>query len=226
MEIRAFANSLRNSSIALLNVEYFPLREGTNIDGYRNALELGARLGARRATTHLFDSDPARRLDGFVRLAAIAADLGLELALEFTAASRVPDLAVALALLNEAECSNAVLTIDLLQHARAGGTSGALAAADQILVGTVQLADGPAEIAPTARAHESLENRLVPGEGALPLRAYIDALPRSTQYEVEVPQAKARNVGVTGSERIARAVAGARRLLSRTAPVTPEPFTE
>jgi NADP-dependent 3-hydroxy acid dehydrogenase YdfG len=92
---------------------------------------------------------------------------------------------------------------------------GQLIVADKGRFGTIQIADGRADVPREQYRYESLNDRKVPGEGALPLRAYLEQLPSRLPLEIEVPQHHARDAGVSPDDRVRRAVTGARSVLAQ-----------
>ncbi|MDB5396728.1 MAG: xylose isomerase protein, partial [Rhodospirillales bacterium] len=60
---------------------------------------------------------------------------------------------------------------------------------------------------------EALSERQVPGEGELPLGAFVRALPAGIVIGIEVPMTSLRTPKVDPDERVRRAVAGACRLM-------------
>jgi sugar phosphate isomerase/epimerase len=72
---------------------------------------------------------------------------------------------------------------------RAGETPASLAALDPGLVAYLQICDAGAErpALPPDLMAEARGNRLLPGEGVLPLDAMLDALPEGLSIGVEAP---------------------------------------
>jgi sugar phosphate isomerase/epimerase len=112
----------------------------------------------------------------------------------------------------------AAILVDALHLQRSGATPGDIAALPATLLPYAQLCDDPFEpILPPAEIalSEARAGRILPGDGELPLRRLIDALPADASLSVEAPVAKL--VGEP-PEKIARlAYAAIARLLGQDA---------
>jgi sugar phosphate isomerase/epimerase len=210
--------SLRENGLGVRNLEVFDLAARTDVSLFRPALELGAELGAAGATAIFLQNDDPRRTDKFAELCRLAAEYGLRINAEFISNRSLSSLAETIELLRAADQLNAGIVLDLLHHVRSGGSIGQVRALDPRLVGHAQLCDGAAAIRPEDRAFESGSNRLLPGEGAFPVRAFVDALP-PTSLGVEVPARSKVFEGLTPLERAKRLMQATRRVL--TASETP-----
>lgn len=210
-DVTAVRTALAASGVALCNLEVFPLDADEAPDRLDHGLETGAALGATRATAHIHDAEnEAQATDRFARFARRAASFGIVAGLEFNNFSAVRDVIVAEQIVRAA--GEGSLVLDTLHLARGGGGPvDALRVAD--LVGYVQLSDGPETVPAEARWREAVSDRMLVGEGALPLAQIIGALSPSAMYEVEAPQSAARKAGIGAEERCRRAVEAARRLL-------------
>lgn len=153
-------------------LEFATLRPATQVAAFRPALERGAMLGTCWLLAAGDDPDLARRADGFAALAALAAEYRHRVLIEFVPWCAVATLPAAVAL---AEASGCGVLVDALHLARGGGTPADLARHDPALFPLVQLCDAPA--APPATIAELLrvasDERLDPGDGALPLAALL-----------------------------------------------------
>jgi len=107
------------------------------------------------------------------------------------------------------------LQFDSLHLHRAGFSAADIAALDPEIIGRGQLSDGPADMPVDRQFEEALGERLVPGDGQLPLAAFTRALPAGTVIGIEVPMTAVRVRGVGPAERVARAVAGARAVVGQ-----------
>ncbi len=213
--VRALKSRMAAGNLTLLNAEYFPLTPDVRLEDYRPGLSRAASLGARQATTHVQIEAAAAQRDAFGAFSDLCAEHGLLLALEFTSTAKIKSLEDALHLIEIAGKGNAVLTLDLLHAARTGVTAEQIAAIDGRVLGTVQICDGPAHMAPDQLRTESLSNRLPPGSGDFPLVAMLRSVPNGTPIEVEVPQHGAMESNVSAHERIRQAISGARSVLDQ-----------
>jgi sugar phosphate isomerase/epimerase len=168
----------------------FYLQPDTDVAHFAAPLELGAELGAKYALTIGDDPDWARMRDNFGRMCDAAAPLGIGASIEFVPRRRLANLAQTLRLLREATRPNVSLCIDPLHVTRSGATADDLRKLDSRLVPYVQLCDGllePGEPDPEGLGRTAPEQRCMPGEGVLPLRAILGAVPAGIPISVEVP---------------------------------------
>jgi sugar phosphate isomerase/epimerase len=214
---RETAARLNDRGVALATIECFVLAPDTRVGDYRAALETGASLGARNATTIVFDPEPARVLDNFGRLAEIAAELALNLNLEFLAFSAIPNLAAAARLVRASGQANAGIVLDSLHLTRSGGVAADLHGADASLIRAAQICDGPASMPLELQMfHEGFEQRMLPGSGSFDLAGFLRGLPAGLPLGVEVPLKDLREQGIPARERARRAVEATRHLLQNT----------
>ena len=125
----------------------------------------------------------------FSAVAELAAEFGLQACIEPTSWCVISRLDQAEDLIRRAGAANTGVIIDTLHMDRAAETPASLAAFDPALVAYVQICDAGTE-RPTVPADlmaEARGNRLLPGEGALPLHAVLDALPEGLSIGVEAP---------------------------------------
>ena len=211
---------LRDTGVNVTNLEYFPLTAEVALQDFRAALELGAALGARRAVTHLHDTDENRGSDSLARFADMALEYGLAVGLEFVGLSAgCPSLARALQLVERAGRANLGVGVDALHLQRTGGSPADLAGVDARLLSYAQLCDGPALADPgqaldQTRYVAEVFNRLAPGDGVFPLKELMQALPADIPCDVEVPALRLIEAGITPVEHARRAVMGARQVLA------------
>ena len=93
--------------------------------------------------------------------------------------------------MREAGRSNAALCVDPLHVTRSGAAAADLRKLDPRLVPYVQLCDGllePGEPDPDGLGRAAPERRCMPGEGMLPLRDILAAVPAGIPISVEVPK--------------------------------------
>ena len=180
------------------------------------ALATAAELGAERALVAGNDADEARLVDNLGRLAGIAKAHGLEIAFEFMPFTQVRSLAQALRIQEQVAAPNLRLLIDALHVSRSGADMRALPKLDSSVVGYVHLCDASATPPPAEGLRDEARlDRLDPGEGALPLDDFLDAMPADVPIGVEAPcRAYAHLPPV---ERAQRAAQATRAFLARRA---------
>jgi sugar phosphate isomerase/epimerase len=182
---------------------------------FEPALETAAYLGARSVNVNGNDPDPARLCDRFAALCDLAARYGLDCGLEFMMSTQVKTLDAALALIERSGAANAAVTVDALHLARSGGSPADVAALGAERVSYVQLCDGPADVPAEGYAWEAATERMLPGDGELPLPALVGAVAPGVLLAVEAPSRRRRAAGIPPDAYAAQAMDSARRLLDR-----------
>jgi sugar phosphate isomerase/epimerase len=206
--------ALRATGGTVFCIEVFRLTPNQPVTAWRPYIEVGAELGAERLLLLSAMTDRSAEQDELSRLCELCRPYNIRVAVEHAAGSGVPSLAAAIELVRSAAGFNPGLVIDSLNFFRAGGTVADLASIPSGRWNYTQLADGPATIEEADRLAEARENRLFPGEGALPLRGLIAAMPADVPLGIEVPAERLRLAGVGPAERVRCAVVATRRLLS------------
>lgn len=172
-----------------------------------------AEIGTRAAAVVGWDADRARLVAHLAELCSDAAEYGLRVTLEFMPYSAVRSLDDAVAVLHAVDRPNLDLMVDALHLARSGGTPADLARAPAERLVLLQICDAPAASPPPDELRdESVNRRRYPGDGELPLRALLDALPRDVLVEVEVPCAA--DAGLPVVERARRCAETTRAFLA------------
>jgi len=183
---------LQHHGLAVLDVEVVRLNERTNTEACRTALECAAALGARAVLVVGWDDDETRAIESFRALCEAAAEFGLRPALEFMAFSAVRDLGQAQRIVDAACHPAGGVLIDALHLRRSGAEPAdveAFVASHCERVVYAQLCDAPLAGPPARKSGlaEAAADRLAPGEGELPLRCFIDALPAGVPLSIEAP---------------------------------------
>ena len=214
--IRAIKARLADARLAVLDIFSCYLQPTTDTEVFAPALELGAELGGRYVLVMGDDPDPARLRDNFGRFCALAGRFGLSAAIEFAPTRPLATLAQSVALIADTGVANAVMCLDPLNLLRGGGDASSLRGLDARLFPYAQITDGvlgPGEPDPARVGHLGPAERRMLGEGVVPLREILAALPPDLPLSVELPAPP----GVTASARdwAARALAETRRYLSK-----------
>jgi sugar phosphate isomerase/epimerase len=171
----------------------FYLEPETDVQSFAPAMELGASLGAKYATVMGADPSWSRQRDNFTRTCELAKDFGLTCSLEFAVIRPLATLAQTVRLIEESGC-DAVICVDPLHLARSGGTPDDIKALPAKYFPYAQISDGfldPGEPNPALFGKLGLGKRAMPGEGKLPLREIIAALPPGIPLSVELPHSLA-----------------------------------
>jgi len=210
------AATLAQAGVHLHNLEVFPLNPNANLNAFRIGLEVGAALGAMRATAHIHIENEGEAIDTFGRFCDLAAEYRLAVGLEFNAFSKVRTTTAAAAIVRSAARANGDIALDFLHAVRSSATPSEVVAVAPI-IGYAQICDGSLAIARGSRWREAIKERALPGEGAFPIAAMLAPLRAEVVIEVEVPQADAMRAGVPALERARRAVEAARRFTNGVA---------
>jgi len=172
--------------ITVLDVE--AIRLGARPTPVTPVLETAAALGAGFVNAICEEQDLSRLADEFAGLVQAARPYGIRPVVEFMAYRSVRTLDDAAAVV--AGSGGGGILIDALHVQRCGVSLDALRALKPALVTYVQLCDAPAA-APADEIAEARSGRLLPGDGELPLRELLTALPDRIPVAVEAPRAGA-----------------------------------
>lgn len=187
----------------------------------RRVFDTLSQLGVRRFTIVGWDPDHSRFVHNLGSICTLATDASINVSLEFMPYSSVRSLADALKIVDAVRWPCFDLIIDALHLARSGGHPDDLRGVDPKRLGVVQICDALAQApqGPQQLADESRNQRLHPGDGALPLRKLIAALPSEIELEVEVPCAADASLSI--EERAKRCADRARAFLTAQQASTP-----
>lgn len=191
---------LDHAGMGVLTIEVVRLRPDTKREDYERTLEVASLLGARFLLVNSDDPELERAAETFAVLSESAAPYGMRPLIEPITYTRASNLDDALRICGE---SGGGVLVDALHFHRSGGRPEQLRALDPELLPLAQLCDAP--LAPPAGLPrpeslpggqstdgsdlqlESRAMRLLPGEGELPLRELLNALPESIPLSVEAP---------------------------------------
>ena len=198
-----------------LAAKLYELREE---DYYRIAEAVGARS---INVVEIFGTNASldQVAEAFAGVCDRAADHGLIAQLEFLPWSSIPDLATAAAIVRAADRPNGTITLDTWHLFRSGGDSSALSELPASWIGAVQLSDAPGDAVVSDLPTESIEARLLPGQGDADLAEIVRTLDRMGSHAplgVEVFSASLRELPAEEVGR--RAGAAARSVLGRARP--------
>ena len=192
----------------------FLVLPGAEMHTYSADLDALAELGVPWINAVSLDPDLSRTFDQFAALAELAAQRGIRTAVEPVPGLTVGDLPTALAALTHVGRPDFRLLIDTMHLVRSGSSAADLAAVDADYIGYAQLNDTTLQPRLDNYMEEAMYERMVPGEGELPLRDILAALPADVVLELEIPQRSLALAGVSPIDRLRPCVDAARRLLS------------
>ncbi|MEE2951854.1 MAG: TIM barrel protein [Pseudomonadota bacterium] len=186
---RELQRVMAGEDIGLYDIETVVIDEDLRPETLIPAMDAAAALGGKRINTcaDRFERLPER----FAQLCDLAAQRGLGVDIECMAWRGIDSPKACLDLIEESGAANAGYLVDALHHSRCGGTPAEIAAMAPERIVSAQLCDAP-DRAPTgseALITEARGERLIPGEGVLPLADLLGALPAHTVLSIELPSA-------------------------------------
>ena len=180
-------------------------------------LDVLAELGVPRINVVSLDPDLQRTFDQFGALTELAAERNIETNVEPVPGLTIGDLPTALAAREHVGRNDFRFLIDPMHVVRSGSTAADIAAVDPAHIGYAQLNDttvAPRSDISNNYMEEAMFERMVPGEGELPLHDILSALPDHIVIEIEVPRRSLAMAGVSPIDRLRPCVEAARRLLA------------
>ena len=214
---REVRRRLDGSGVGALDMEpIFVTPEG---DCGFELIDAAAEVGAGNVLTVSRGLEPARFAARFAELCDHAAPAGINVVVEPTMLYSVTTLAEAQQVVALAGRPNAGILADNLHLDRAGGEPiAALRRLDPALLPYAQLCDAPtrpAEVSPSGLFDDARDGRRLLGEGGLPVREFVDALPEGIPLSLEIRSRQLREDYPDATERAARVHANAIEFLAR-----------
>lgn len=214
-DVPDLAARMADRGVTACNLEAFPLDGTTDMATFHTGLEVGAKLGATKASAHVYDAASLdEAVERFSRMCELAAPYGITVGLEFYAFSWSNDIEKAAAVVRGAAQANGSLVCDTLHFVRNDCALESVARHADI-IGYAQVNDGPASRPREEWWDEACLTRDLPGTGDFPIADILRPLRRDTVIEVEVPREVDRIAGVPAADRVAAALAAARAVLAR-----------
>lgn len=210
---RELKAALRDRGVAISIAEGMSVSPQADAADRAADMDLFAELGALRINSVDMGVERGRALDQLARLCEMAHERGMEFSIEFCPAFTIGSLPAALEAVRHIGDDRAKVLIDTMHFFRSGGTVAQIAALDPALIGHVQLCDAPARSGPDY-LKEAMTGRMIPGAGDLPLRQFVDALPRGQTLGLEVPLLDLAESGRPAREYVGEIVARTRELLA------------
>jgi sugar phosphate isomerase/epimerase len=182
---------LKDTGVSVLDTEFLRFEPEYPIGIPEGFLEVSARLGAKHVLVMSAEPEEARTIERFGELCDRAAQYGLHVGLEFAIYTGVRTLAHAARVVANSKRANASVVVDALHFSRSGGLPAHIGQVDPSLFHYAQICDASADMpGPTdtpALIREARTGRLLPGEGVLPLRELVAALPAGVPLAIEAP---------------------------------------
>jgi sugar phosphate isomerase/epimerase len=184
--MREVKAALLENGVSIRLGEGFLLLPKTEMHDLETDLDLLADAGADRANICILDEERSRAWDRVGAFAELSAARGMRPLIEFVPTLAVGDLTTALHVIRYVGRADLGLVIDTMHLFRSGATVADVAALDPSLIGYVQISDVPWTGAGTY-AEEACFNRRCPGDGDLPLKDLMRALPGDVPIGIEIP---------------------------------------
>ena len=211
---RELARILEATGIRIHNLECLILRPETDPNLLKPVLEFGREMGADKATAVIYDTDLDRARDTFAQTARLAGQIGMAVNLEFLPFSPVNSIGEAKRFIDNIGMPNTGIVVDILHLIRTGGSIAELQSIPADLVRYAQICDGPEAVESERIFHEAVNQRMIPGEGAFPLKEFVEALPAGIEIGIEVPLIDLMEQGIDARERAGRVDRGLRAVLA------------
>ena len=201
----------RDVSISL--GEGLVIRPGADVSTRTTDLDVMAELGAAHINSVSFERDHDRTFDQLALLTQLAAERGMGTTVEMAPGMVIGDLPTALAAIQHCG-AQLQLCLDTMHWARSGYGPADIEALDPGVAGYVQ----PRHTTPAPRRdnykEEAMSELMARGDGELPLREILAAVPPDVVVGLEVPMRTLAEAGVSAADRLRPCVAGARELMS------------
>jgi sugar phosphate isomerase/epimerase len=210
---RELIAAMRDRGVSISLGEGCIARPGRDIRDMAEDLDIFQELGAERINTASMDPDLGRSLEQFGVLAEMSAARGMQSSIELCPVLTINNLASAVAAIRHVGRKDFTLLLDTMHLGRSGATVAEIAALDPAMIGYIQLCDAPLRPTNANYMDEATFDRMVPGEGELPLREYLAALPGDVVVSLEVPLRTLARAGLSLRDRLERCVKAARALL-------------
>ena len=205
--------ALHDRNVTISIGEGFGVKPDADVRDQASEMDVMAELGAQRLNSFSMDPDLGRSFDQLAMLAEMTAERGMKLAIEFAPVMSIADLPTAAAAVRHVGRPDFQICLDTMHFARTGSKPADLADYEPELFGYVQLCDVPLTAHNPDYMTEAMTARMVPGEGELPLRDILAALPRDLVVSVEVPRLAEAQAGMTPHDRMRPCVEAARQLV-------------
>ncbi|MFZ1175066.1 MAG: TIM barrel protein [Mycobacterium sp.] len=206
--------AMNNRGVTISLGDGFLVLPGADVRAFSADLDVLAELGVPRINVVSLDPDLARTFDQFAALTELAAQRSIQTVVEPVPSLTVGDLPTALAACKHVGRPDFRLLVDTMHLVRSGSSAADIAAIDPEHIGYAQLNDTTLQPRIDNYMEEAMFERMVPGEGELPLRDILSALPADIVIELEVPRRSLALAGISPIDRLRPCVDAARRLLS------------
>lgn len=181
--------ALEETGITLFDLEVIWINPGKHDPNHDKAIETAAELGAGNVLVVSSEPNPVETKSRFERICALCGQAGINAALEFLPITEVRSLHDALDILRDVDHPAGKLLVDPLHLARSGGHPIDLKEVPEALFSYAQYCDAPIQLADMSYdsiLKEAIDGRLLAGEGDLPLKELVSALPEGLPLAIEL----------------------------------------
>lgn len=217
-DTRAARSALAGTDLGLLDVEVVWIKPDTRLDDHRKIIDVGVELGAANVLCVSSHPDPEETTHALAALCRHAEGSGIRVALEFGIFTQVKDLSQALSVIARVAHPLAAVLVDPIHVDRSGTSIAQIAAIDPALMPYAQFCDAralrPAPDDFAAVITDAVDLREQCGQGALPLRAMLQALPADIPLSIELRSAALRTAYPDPNARAAAVLAATRDWLA------------
>lgn len=203
--IRDVKLALADSGLRLLDVEVIWIKPQSDMSEHKRCIDIGIELGAKNVLCVSSDPDLSATAARLADLCVHAERGGIRVALEFGIFTEVKTIGMARAVLDAVAHPLRALLIDPIHVDRSGATAADIAAVPPALLPYAQFCDAPADRPDpkdfNAVIIDAIDLRMQLGEGRLPLRAMLRALPADIPLAIELRSKALRDAYPDACER-------------------------
>lgn len=210
--------AFERTGLVPLDIEVVWIRPGDADPNHERLLAAGGEIGARNALMVSSDPDMDATKRRFEALCEIADRYGVNACFEFLPITEVKSLPMALDIVQSVGHPRGKLLVDALHLARSGGHPDMLKELPESLFTYAQICDAPASLPDmefNTILHEAVDGRLMPGEGALPVKELVANLPKDLPLAPEQRSKPLRDAYPDATDRAKAILDATTRFLAR-----------
>lgn len=181
--------AIKTHGLAVLDVEVIWIPEGGLVgDDHKLIIDAGIELGASNVLVVSAEPDKDRTAAALHQLCEWGAAGNMRVALEFLMITAVQSMDAALDIIARTDHPAAGLLVDTIHFQRAGHEPSELAKVDPHLLPYSQICDGKLNCQQDFDHYleDAIDLRCAPGEGKLPVKEILDALPDHIPLSLEI----------------------------------------
>lgn len=203
---------MRDRGVSISLAEGMVIGPGAEVSDLAADLDIIAELGAAQINTLSFEADRHRTFDQLATLTELAAERGIGTTIEMAPGLTIGNLSAVSAAIAHVGSTDLRVAVDTMHWARTGYGAVELHELGPEKIGYVQLSDTTLEPRMRSYMEEAMYERMVPGDGELPLAEIMAAVPDDVVVGLEIPMRALAESGVGPMDRLRPCVAAARKL--------------